>query len=277
MLKVSPYVSKLDAGNAYWMARLAEAVYSHRSENDLRPDEAAILATLKADDEGFQSVFGADNNSAQAALIEHQDYLCISCRGTDELADWLDNIKAFPSEQLFGKFHRGFWHSVEDIWAPIAERLAAVQAQQQQQKGRKLPVFITGHSLGGAMAVIMAAKFVHADEPFTSVYTFGQPRAMTRETARLFNVECGERVYRFHNNNDMVTRVPARAMGYSHVGCYLYISEEKSIHREPGFWFRFLDAIDGAVAAVKEKGLDGIEDHGMARYLASIKRWNYHD
>lgn len=275
MLTVSPYVSKLHPGNAYWMARLAQAVYHKVSEDEQLPDEAAILQNLQADDSDFQAVYGADNNTAQAALIQHKDYLCISCRGTNELADWLDNIKAFPSEQLFGKFHRGFWQSVEDIWQTIEQRIQTIQQQRLAAQLSKLPVFITGHSLGGAMAVIIAAKFVHADQPFTSVYTFGQPRAMTRETARLFNAECGNRVYRFHNNNDLVTRVPARAMGYSHVGCYLYISQEKIIHREPGFWFRFMDAIDGAVAALREEGIDGIEDHGMAHYLNAVQLWDY--
>ena len=37
---------------------------------------------------------------------------------------------------------------------------------------------------------------------------------------------------------------------------------------------RFLDAIDGAVSAAKEKGIDGIEDHGMDRYAAAIEGWN---
>ena len=73
------------------------------------------------------------------------------------------------------------------------------------------------------MATIAAAKFIHEDMPFTSVYTFGQPRAMTRDTSRIFNMECKSRFFRFHNNNDLVTRVPARVMGYSHVGSYMYI------------------------------------------------------
>ena len=57
---------------------------------------------------------GANANSAQGALIEHEDYLCMAFRGTDELGDWLDNINAFSTEVLFGKFHRGFWFRFVD-------------------------------------------------------------------------------------------------------------------------------------------------------------------
>ena len=97
---------------------------------------------------------------------------------------------------------------------------------------------------------------------------------MTRDTSRIFNVECKSRFFRFHNDNDLVTRVPARVMGYSHVGSYLYISEEQKLNDDPGFWFRFVDYVDGALDAFMEKGIDGVEDHSMDKYLAAIKKWD---
>ncbi len=268
MKVVSPYKTTLDAGNAYWMATLANVVYLSISNEDKTPDEVGILNNLQDKDAQFISVFSANKNSAQAALIEHEQYLCFAFRGTDEISDWLDNINAFSTQALFGSFHRGFWHSLMDVWQTLYDQC------EQLKKQKKRPIFFTGHSLGGAMATIAAAHFIHQDKPFTSVYTFGQPRALTRETAQLFNMECKSRFFRFHNNNDLVTRVPARLMGYSHIGSYLYISEEKTIHTEPGFWFRFIDYIDGAVNAAVEKGIDGIEDHSMDRYLHAIEKWD---
>ena len=266
--KVSPYKTGIDAGNTYWMARIAKEVYLTHSKQNQTPDEERILVNLLEDDKGFVSVFGVSCHSAQAALIEHKDYLCIAFRGTDELADWLDNLNAFTTQELFGAFHRGFWQSVEDVWPPINAKFR----QLQQQKSR--PLFITGHSLGGAMATIATAKLVHEDKPFTSVYTFGQPRALTRETARIFNAECQSRYFRFHNNNDIVTRAPARLMGYSHIGRYLYISSEQKIHPEVGLWFKFIDYVDGAVSALLEKGIDLVEDHDIDKYLEAVERWD---
>ena len=271
MNAIAQYTTQLNEGNAYWMARIASEVYTKVSDTDPSPDEGGILKSLQADDSGFMSVVGANKNSAQAALIEHKDYLCMAFRGTDQLADWLDNLDAFPTEELFGEFHRGFWKSTEDVWDVIW------QAYKDRISVSKRPLFITGHSLGGAMATIAAARLVHHDLPFTSVYTFGQPRALTRETARIFNAECSSRFYRFHNNNDLVTRVPARLMGYSHVGSYLYITEEKTIHREAGFWFRFVDGVSGAYQDAKEKGIDGIKDHDMKEYLSAVEKWDCAD
>lgn len=114
MKKVSPYKTTLDSGNAYWMARLAKEVYLPKSANNQTPDEDAILQNLKQDDDQFISVLEVDKNSAQAALFEHEEYLCMAFRGTNELADWLDNINAFSTKVLFGEFHRGFWNSIEN-------------------------------------------------------------------------------------------------------------------------------------------------------------------
>ena len=105
------------------MARLSKVVYLKKSEDNQAPDETAILANLKAEDDKFISVLGTDKNSAQAALIEHEDYICLAFRGTDEVADWLDNINAFSTKELFGEFHRGFWQSVEDVWQPLMVKL----------------------------------------------------------------------------------------------------------------------------------------------------------
>ncbi|MCZ2723167.1 lipase family protein [Marinomonas sp. 15G1-11] len=267
MKKVTPYKTSLDAGNAYWMARLASEAYLSTSTDNPTPDNDAILMNLKADDHKFISVFGVNKKSAQAILIEHEHYLCMAFRGTDEMADWLDNMNAFSTKELFGEFHRGFWHSLDDVWYPLYKTYCLLQ------KIKKRPLFFTGHSLGGAMATIAAAKFIHLDEPFTSVYTFGQPRVVSRHTAQIYNMECKDRFFRFHNNNDIVTRIPSRMMGYSHVGRYFYISEEKTIHQEPGYWFRFIDYFDGAISAAQEKGFDGIEDHGMEHYLNAITKW----
>lgn len=269
MESVSPYKTKLCKGNAYWMAKLSKAVYKTTSESNQKPNEQGILDSIRSEDPKFEKVTGYDKNSAQAAVIEHEDYICIAFRGTNELADWLDNINAFSTKALFGEFHRGFYNSVEDLWLDIQAQI------KQAQADKKRPIFLTGHSLGGAMATVAAAKLVHDDKPFTSVYTFGQPRALTQDTSRLFNIECKDRYFRFHNNNDIVTRVPARIMGYSHVGTYLYITAEGEIHEDVGLWFRFVDYVDGALESVREYGrLDVIKDHDMDKYLKHIENFN---
>lgn len=266
--EVNPYATSLDQGNAYWMARLAKEVYTAVSDDNDAPNENKILESLQSDDKKFRSVTSANKNSAQAALIEHESYLCMAFRGTDELDDWLDNINVFREDVLFGEFHRGFWKSVEDVWQIMNGKYIELRERE------KRPLFLTGHSLGGAMATIAAARFIHQDRPFTSVYTFGQPRAMNRSTARIYNSEAGTRHHRFQNNEDIVTRVPTRITGYSHVGECCYIDNEGTIHRGSGFWFKFLDTVEGAYDSIKDKNsLALIGDHDMKNYLNAVENW----
>lgn len=268
MPTVKPYCTSLDQGNAYWMARLAGSIYQTKPGSKL-PDETGILSNLKAEDPGFISVHGYSKKSAQAALVEHASYLTLVFRGTDEPADWIDNINAFPEQALFGAFHRGFLHSVQDIWDPLFVRYTELN----RKKPRAL--FVTGHSLGGAMATVASSILIQEDESFTSAYTFGQPRAISRDAGRIYNVEAKGKTFRFQNNNDIVTRAPARIMGYTHVGTFLYISQQRQIHQDPGLWLQFLDSVDGAMESIKESGIDAVEDHGMKHYLEAVRKWNF--
>lgn len=271
-MRVEPYKTELCQANAYWMAKLALAVYTTRAGSE-RPDDQRILTELKAEDARFVSVTPTSRNSAQAILVEHEDYWCFAFRGTDEIRDWLDNLNAFPERVLFGEFHRGFWNSTEDVWQPLFEHYRDGRAADRQARTPR-PVFLTGHSLGGAMATIAAARLVHEDQPFSSTYTFGQPRAMTLETARIFNADAKGRFHRFQNNSDIVTRLPSRLMGYSHVGSCRYISQDKRIHEDVGAWFRFLDTVTDIVESASELRLDLVEDHAMVDYLAAIRAWD---
>ncbi|MCP9932438.1 hypothetical protein KBZ08_00750 [Cyanobium sp. Candia 9D4] len=123
------------------------------------------------------------------------------------------------------------------------------------------------------MATLASSILIHQDEAFTSTYTFGQPRVVTRDSARVYNIEAQSKSFRFQNNNDIVTRAPARMMGYSHVGTFLYITKEKEIHQDPGRWVQFLDTTTGAMESLEQKGIDHIEDHGMFHYLNAVRGW----
>ena len=210
-------------------------------------------------------------------------------RGTDEWEDWLDNIdgrRANSEQAMFGDFHRGFHRSCNDVWDFLNGKYEELR-EADRATGRHRPLFLTGHSLGGAMATVAAAKLVLEDRPFSSVYTFGQPRVVKRQTAQFLNSECGSRFFRFQNNEDLVTRVPSRLMGYSHVGSCLYIDADGEIHNDPGFWYRFLDVVDGALdrctklireaqeVPSEDAGLIG--DHHIDQYIKHIGKWKYQE
>ena len=109
------------------------------------------------------------------------------------------------------------------------------------------------------------ADFVIEPDSPDSWYTF----------ARNFNFEFKPFAQRIVNNNDLVTRIPTRTMGYSHVGSFKYFTEDGDFVEEIGFWDLFLDRWRGRLQSVVKLGLDGIQDHSMSGYRDCIDRLLY--
>ena len=250
------------------MATLAKLVYLKHEGSNGTPDETEILKELKSLDGDFEEVVPFDKSSSQAIVVKHKRYVVAAFRGTDELADWWDNLKATSAPGHLGSVHQGFQDALMDVWPAMRAQLRAFR-----KSSAGLPLWLTGHSLGGAMATLAAAQLIHADEPFYGAYTFGQPRCGSRDFARTFNTEAKERFFRFQNNNDIVTRAPARIMGYSHVGKFIYISSKGELDWDIGWWYQFVDTLQGAVDDLGEKGIDAVKDHEMDRYLEAIEKW----
>lgn len=262
---VDPYDTNLHKGNAYWMARLSSEVYKRESEDDGKPDACKILKSLTSDDTDFQSVKGFDKRSAQAALIEHKNYLCMAFRGTewDEGDDIRDSIRAILKKELFGRFHEGYWQSVEDLWDCFCKEY------EKLIKRRERPLFFAGHSIGGAMAVIASARFLHHDRPFASVYTFGQPRTMGYSTARKYNSKAKSPYYRFRNDGDIVPRLPPWWALYRHAGHCVFIDKDGNIEDDPSRCNNFLD-----IFGVRPKEhSEFLPYHGIRYYLKAIEKW----
>ena len=253
--------------NALWMARLSAAIYKRNQDGS--PDADSILRELQLEDDSFEMVVPFNASSSQACVIAHEGYVAAVFRGTDEIADWLDNLNVVPISGPFGKVHKGFHNALMDVWPSMRQTIRAIRSKDE----RRRPLWLTGHSLGGALATIAASFLVEDDESFFGVYTFGSPRCGDKEFARVYKVEAGARTYRFQNNNDIVSRVPARMMGYRHVGSFVYIKENGGLANDVGFWYQFLDAMRGVVADIGTKGLDSITDHHMTGYVKAIYRW----
>ena len=79
--------------------------------------------------------------------------LVIACRGTQP-NQWNDvkaDLKAIPViAETVGRVHRGFKKEVDDLWPMVREDLL-------RKVNLSKTVWFTGHSLGAAMATIMAS------------------------------------------------------------------------------------------------------------------------
>jgi triacylglycerol lipase len=128
-----------------------------------------------------------------------------------------------------------------------------------QLKVRK-DVYITGHSLGAAMATIAATRYQPEE-----LFTFGSPRVGGHKFIR--NIKCPH--LRFMNNNDIVCRIPPAWLGFVHHGEMIYFNAD-GVKQDKPTW---KDLWTGMLNSWKRwKFFDGIVDHGMPNYVKAITK-----
>jgi Lipase (class 3) len=140
----------------------------------------------------------------------------LSFRGTEptNAINWLTDTDVV--EKPFGKglVHQGFFANLEAVWEVIVRKLE--QALQPADGKRRKPLerlYITGHSLGGGMAVLAAARLMLDDgSPLRGllhgVYTFGQPAVGNADFVDEWDPQFGSRLHRHIYAHDVVPHLP---------------------------------------------------------------------
>jgi len=188
----------------------------------------------------------------------------LSFRGTANLA----NIK---TDAEYGKdrdaqlqiyLHGGFQDASQEIWDMIKDKLVDA-----------LPIRVTGHSLGGALAIIIAMRLTKKKLPLEKCITFGQPKVTNHKGGWKYR---RMPVLRVVNDEDPVPLIPPVSfIGASH-GLYTHLCPELKLF--PDGKVRYLDRHEAADLRSSslwiELGDKDVEfkDHSIALYLDAIKK-----
>lgn len=166
-----------------------------------------------------------DQTDTQAVVIELPDAVIIAFRGTSNLRDWITDAQFWRRtlvEEANGddcQVHDGFLDAYESIIEKLSVHLRGIVADRK--------VFVTGHSLGGALAILAALELKRQKFPVAQVYTFGQPRVGNGAFKRLYEWSLGAATFRVVHEEDIVARLPHLPWltdPYRHAGVEVLIS-----------------------------------------------------
>ena len=142
-------------------------------------------------------------------------------RGTQEPEEWIANINAEQrnyqaDKPSFGKVHQGFY-------SLYSKHLAQPFRKAIAQLDPNIPCYITGHSLGGAMAILAAFDLAYDFSQFRQqiqMYSYASPRVGNPNFAQSFN-DLVPNSYRIVNYADSTWLLPPTQFNesiYFHVG-----------------------------------------------------------
>ena len=213
---------------------------------------------------GFTTTEFYEKDGAQAYRFMNKEDLVIACRGTQpsEFNDLKADLRAVPvMAETVGRVHVGFKAEVDDLWPMICDDLVRTVNQGKA-------VWFCGHSLGAAMATIMASRCMfYASVPNpVELYTFGSPRVGWRKYVKSLGVVH----HRWKNNNDIVTTVPLALMGFVHHGTEHYLNAYGQV-RNPTGWQMVKDRWRGIWMGLKQGKIDSFGDHSMDEYIKHLE------
>lgn len=224
---------------------------------------------------GFSKTRFFDQNNTQGFVTWNEDILVLAYRGTEKnLADWIRNLRISSTRHEWGRVHRGFNKGLSVAWEPVK------QAFEDAHHNQKQHIWITGHSLGGALATLAAAA-LQPTVNITGIHTFGQPRTANSRFGSRFDREFDNKFFRYVNDRDIVTRIPP---GYSHFGTLRKFDKNGDLElqsnqeslgeqlEEPALTTEQFAALQGDMEERVEGFIPGADDHSLANYIKLLSR-----
>lgn len=204
--------------NAWWLAEAATLVYANENFVRTRFAGAGLSKLVFFDEKSTQCFVASNDRFAIVAfrgseIVPKEGNLSPDKFGADVIAD-LD-IRLVDWRRG-GKVHRGFKDALEEVWPDLELYL-----KRLEQNGCR--IWITGHSLGGALATLAGSRYGKAQ----GVYAFGSPRVGDHGFRENFKID----MYRIVYKNDIVARIPPSGSFY-HVGTLKYIDGNGTIRNQ---------------------------------------------
>ena len=196
-----------------------------------------------------------------AFAVKVEDLTFIIFQGSCTPEDTLIDLNFMPKKHEALSLHRGFAKAFNYIWPQIQEYLKCVDSKK---------LIFTGHSLGGALALLASEKY-----ECLKAITFGAPRVIfgSQKYLTFYNH------FRFVNCSDAVPGLPPAVFGFRHSGKLMFIDSDQQIHQEPKHRFFISKVSASSKYFFRGKGfikqnapLKSLVDHAPVNYSKALSR-----
>lgn len=240
-----------------------EAICAEMSRAAYLGDSARLNRALDRTNFSLEHAFKHRSTFAFLARCQRSGTLVLAFRGTTpDPHDILTDIRFLPQKWATGgSVHRGFADALDTIWGTITAQIPSSDAR----------LLMTGHSLGGALALLAASRL----RP-SKLFTFGSPSVGDEKFAKTVAEVPHDR---FHNCSDLVCRLPLALLGFVHAGAAHYIDSRGEIHSDPKDDFIVSDQRSASANYLARFAwrpgtcaLRELADHAPINYLSAILR-----
>jgi triacylglycerol lipase len=277
-----------DAGNGLALLEGAAAAYGDEGGMNAWAEGRGCAESRRIEDAGTDTLCFAAWNAVDLFVV---------FRGTRDLRNWITDLDvrrvnvaaALCADSRAGgstlqpEVHEGFWTALECVWPALNGLLTA------NAPGKR--VWFGGHSLGGALAMLAAARFnmgraavprspdsVDAQQRVPTdvwLYTFGQPRVGDGAWRDWFDARMRGQAFRVVHAEDVVPRVPPLLFGYRHAGVEVFYpgsAGASPCRIDPPWWTKAFSDVFGTL---REWTADGrvslLWDHRVEAYLEMLE------
>ena len=213
----------------------------------------------------FSSDPKKDGGATRGFLAARNDAIILAFRGSDDAQDWAINFNVKKIQDNGAHVHEGFVLALASVWDKISTPLR----KMVEQKNRK--IWVTGHSLGGALATLATRRLLNMGVGQIETHTFGQPRVGGIKLAK----QITSTFYRFAYVSDPVPVFPPERMRYVHTGTLKQIGADGTIRGDSTSLISQIAAQSNTIKQFFGNSLktfirERIDDHFISNYVEKI-------
>jgi triacylglycerol lipase len=254
------FTAQFSAANLANCARLSRAAYYEQDRArdfcaEMGAEECRVVDDLSTDTQAFVAIFGS--------------VAVVSFRGSSSICDFKNDAVCDqgPSGHRI-KFHKGFARCFTGVIHDLNTIVANIRAREECET-----FIFTGHSLGGALALMAGTHYAALGYQVSGVYTFGQPRVGNPFHACYVDEHLAGRFFRCVHESDPVTRIPWMFGSYRHAGMELFFERSGLLRVNPTVLWKLWYFVSDLYVSWVSNSEGILNDHAIENYVRACEAY----